>query len=155
MKDDSSVDFEPRFGSKALDKIVTRLKSTSDPRRRYEYVLWLAKALPPMSDELRIDAFKVNGCISTVHVVGELVDGRLLWHGDSDALITRGLLALLIKGLTNLTTEEVMGIDPSFISETGLQGSLTPSRANGFLNIFRNMQGQSKRLGKGILTSSS
>ena len=68
------------------------------------------------------------------------------WQGDSDALITKGLLALLIQGLEGLTPQQVQAIDPAFIEATGLQASLTPSRANGFLNILRMMQAQAKAL---------
>jgi cysteine desulfuration protein SufE len=130
----------------SLDRIVERLGGTSDPRRRYEYVLWLAKKLAPFPEELRRDEYKVRGCVSQVYVVGELRDGRLHWVGDSDAQITKGLLALLIEGLEGLTPEEAMAVDPAFIAETGLQASLTPSRANGFLNILRTMQAQARSL---------
>ncbi|MEX1324171.1 MAG: SufE family protein [Synechococcaceae cyanobacterium] len=133
-------------GSEVLDRIVERLAGTADPRRRYEYVLWLAKKLDPLPDEFRNDAFKVKGCVSQVYVVGQLRDGGLHWQGDSDASITKGLLALLIQGLEGLTPEQVQAIDPGFIAATGLQASLTPSRANGFLNILRLMQAQAKAL---------
>lgn len=136
-------------GSPALDRIVERLGSTSDPRRRYEYVLWLAKKLEPFPDDLRQDAFKVKGCVSQVYVVGSLQEGRLHWRGDSDAQITKGLLALLIEGLEGLTPAEATTLDPGFIAATGLQASLTPSRANGFLNILRTMQAQASRLDAG------
>ncbi|MEB3233844.1 MAG: SufE family protein [Cyanobacteriota bacterium] len=129
-------------GSPQLDAIVERLASTSDPKRRYEYVLWLAKGLDPLPDEWRQDPFKVKGCVSQVYVVAQLVEGRLHWLGDSDAAITKGLLALLIKGLEGLTPAEAAAIDPGFMARTGLQASLTPSRANGFVNIFRMMQAQ-------------
>jgi cysteine desulfuration protein SufE len=133
-------------GSEALDRIVGRLAGTADPRRRYEYVLWLAKRLQPLPEEFRNEAFKVKGCVSQVYVVGQLVDGRLHWQGDSDAAITKGLLALLIEGLEGLTPQEAIAIDPGFIAATGLQASLTPSRANGFLNILKLMQAQAKAL---------
>ncbi len=143
------------FGSEVLDNMVKRLNGTADPRRRYEYVLWLAKKLPPLSPELKSDAIKLKVCVSQVHVLGELVEGRLQWHGDSDALITRGLLAMLIQGLSNLTPEQVIAVDPSFIEATGLQGSLTPSRANGFLNILLNMKNQAQQLAKLSATATS
>ncbi len=133
-------------GSEKLDQIVERLKTTSDPKRRYEYVLWLAKKLQPLPDDFRNDAFKVKGCVSQVFVVGQLVDGKLHWQGDSDAAITKGLLALLIEGLEGLEPSAAANLDPSFLADTGLQGSLTPSRANGFLNILRMMQAQAKAL---------
>lgn len=133
-------------GSAALDRIVERLASTADPRRRYEYVLWLAKKLQPFPDDLRTETHKVKGCVSQVYVVGELRDGRLHWQGDSDAAITKGLLALLIEGLEGLTPEQAADVDPAFITATGLQGSLTPSRANGFYNILKLMQAQARAL---------
>ena len=133
-------------GSEKLDQIVERLKGTADPKRRYEYVLWLAKKLQPLPDELRNDAFRVKGCVSQVYVVGQLVEGKLHWQGDSDAAITKGLLALLIEGLEGLDPAAAAGIDPGFLSETGLQASLTPSRANGFLNILKMMQAQASAL---------
>jgi cysteine desulfuration protein SufE len=133
-------------GSEKLDQIVERLKGTADPKRRYEYVLWLAKKLQPLPDEFRNDAFKVKGCVSQVYVVGQLVEGKLHWQGDSDAAITKGLLALLIEGLEGLDPAAAAGIDPGFLSETGLQASLTPSRANGFLNILKMMQAQASAL---------
>ncbi|MCT0207343.1 SufE family protein [Synechococcus sp. CS-1332] len=136
-------------GSPALDRIVERLGSTSDPRRRYEYVLWLAKKLDPFPEDLRLDAFKVKGCVSQVYVVGHLEEGKLHWRGDSDAQITKGLLALLIEGLEGMTPEQATGLDPAFIAATGLQASLTPSRANGFLNILRTMQAQARQLQAG------
>ena len=133
-------------GSPTLDTMVETLAGTADPRRRYEYVLWLAKKLAPLPEEFRHDGFKVKGCVSQVFVVGELVDGKLHWRGDSDAAITKGLLALLIQGLEGLTPAQATAIDPSFIAATGLQASLTPSRANGFLNILRLMQAQAQAL---------
>jgi cysteine desulfuration protein SufE len=90
--------------------------------------------------------FKVRGCVSQVYVVAQLVEGKLHWQGESDAAITKGLLALLIEGLEGLTPAEALAIDPAFLAATGLQASLTPSRANGFLNIFRMMQAQAKGL---------
>ena len=133
-------------GSPALDRIIERLATTADPKRRYEYVLWLAKKLEPLPEDLRQEPFKVKGCVSQVYVVGSLRDGRLHWQGDSDAAITKGLLALLIEGLEGLEPAQAAAIDPAFLARTGLQASLTPSRANGFLNILRLMQAQASAL---------
>ena len=133
-------------GSAALDKMVERLGTTSDPKRRYEYVLWLAKKLEPLPREEQTEAIKVKGCVSQVFVRGSLQKGVMRWQGDSDALITKGLLALLIQGLDGLTPTQVQAVDPAFIAATGLQASLTPSRANGFLNILLAMQAQAQQL---------
>ncbi|KGG12211.1 Sulfur acceptor protein SufE for iron-sulfur cluster assembly [Prochlorococcus sp. MIT 0601] len=136
--------FAQSFGSKELDKLVSKLRSTSDPRKKYEYLLWLAKKLPLLPENSLKDSIKVKGCISQVYVQGELHNQKLIWKGYSDALITKGMLALLIKGLTDLTPKEAVSINPEFIEATGLKASLTPSRANGFLNIFLKMSSQAK-----------
>ena len=133
-------------GSEALDRMVERLGGTADPKRRYEYVLWLAKKLEPMPPEEQTEEIKVKGCVSQVFVRGSLDGDVMRWQGDSDALITKGLLALLIRGLSGLTPAQVQAVDPAFIAATGLQTSLTPSRANGFLNILRAMQEQARQL---------
>ena len=136
----------PGTGSEALDRMVERLGGTADPKRRYEYVLWLAKKLDPLPQDQQTDDIKVRGCVSQVFVRGDLSNGVMHWKGDSDALITKGLLALLIQGLNGLTPREVQAIDPAFIAATGLQASLTPSRANGFLNILITMNNQARTL---------
>ncbi len=146
MVSSTEISSNKSFGSKILDKTIERLNSTSDQKRRYEYILWLAKKLPEMTDEHLKKAVKVRGCVSEVYVLGELVEGKMQWQGFSDALITKGLLALLIQGLSDLSPKEVVAVDPEFIKATGLQASLTPSRANGFLNILLNMQSQARNL---------
>ena len=134
------------YGSDSLDNLIERLQSTSDTKRRYQYVLWLAKSLPILNKDLRLETTKVKGCISDVYVLGILLNGKIQWKGYSDALITKGLLAFLIKGLNDLTPFEVLSINERFITMTGLSKSLTPSRANGFLNIFLKMKAQAKNL---------
>ena len=136
--------FIKTYGSDSLDNLIERLQSTSDPKRRYEYILWLAKSLPLLTEDLQLETTKVKGCISEVYVLGILLNGKIQWKGYSDALITKGLLAFLIKGLNDLTPFEVLSINEKFIEMTGLSKSLTPSRANGFLNIFLKMKAQAK-----------
>ena len=141
------------YGSDSLDNLIKRLQSTSDPKRRYEYILWLAKSLPTLTQDLQLSTNKVKGCISEVFVLGVLINGKIQWKGYSDALITKGLLAFLIKGLNDLTPFEVLSIDERFTEMTGLSKSLTPSRANGFLNIFLKMKSQAKKLSLTISNS--
>ena len=96
--------FMNTYGSDSLDNLIERLQSTSDPKRRYEYILWLAKNLPILTEDLHLESTKVKGCISEVYVLGILLNGKIQWKG------------------------------------------LTPSRANGFLNIFLKMKAQAKTL---------
>ena len=125
-----------------LSKLVSKLKNSEDPKRKYEYLLWLGRKLRKPNDNIFLVENKVKGCVSEVFVKANIKDGKLSWEGYSDALITKGLLAFLIDGLDDLSPKEVVNIDKKFIEETGLKGSLTPSRANGFLNILLKMQSQ-------------
>jgi cysteine desulfuration protein SufE len=124
----------------SIQKIVDRFQRASDPKRRYEQLLWFAKKLDPFPEDQKIAENKVPGCVSQVFVIAHLEDGTVVYQADSDAQITKGLVALLIKGLNGLTPQEIGALSPDFIQETQLDVSLTPSRANGFYNIFKMMQ---------------
>lgn len=124
----------------SIDKLVKRFQRVSDPKRRYEQLLWFAKKLEDFPEEQKTAENKVAGCVSQVYVIAHLEEGKLKYQGDSDAQITKGLVALLIRGLNGLTPSEVVNLSPDFIQETQLDVSLTPSRANGFYNIFKTMQ---------------
>ena len=123
-----------------LDKIVQRFKRRSNPKQKYEQLLWYAKKLPAMAEAAKTPDNKVHGCVSQVFITANLSDGKVLYQGDSDAQLVKGLVALLIEGLNGSTPEEIIQVTPDFIADTGLQVSLTPSRANGFHNIFKMMQ---------------
>ena len=125
-----------------LFKLVEKLKNSDDPKRKYEYILWLGKKLKVPKDNILIPENKVQGCVSEVFVKASIQEGKIYWQGYSDALITKGLLAFLITGLNDLKPKEVININNKFIEETGLKTSLTPSRANGFLNILLKMKSQ-------------
>tara|TARA_Y100000813_G_C24015966_1_gene282788 strand:+ start:158 stop:577 length:420 start_codon:yes stop_codon:yes gene_type:complete len=128
-----------------LTKLVTKLKESNDPKRKYEYILWLGKKLKEPDVNILVAENKVMGCVSDVFVKANLQGGKLYWEGYSDALITKGLLAFLISGLNELTPYEVIKINKKFIEDTGLKASLTPSRSNGFLNILLKMQSQANK----------
>jgi len=121
---------------------VEKLKNSEDPKRKYEYILWLGKKLKAPNNNIIIPENKVQGCVSEVFVKAIFQEGKLYWEGYSDALITKGLLSFLILGMNDLTPKEVININNKFIEETGLKTSLTPSRSNGFLNILLKMKSQ-------------
>jgi cysteine desulfuration protein SufE len=93
-----------------------------------------------MSEEAKTPENKVNGCVSQVYITANLENGKVWYQGDSDAQLVKGLVALLIEGLNGLTPQEIIEVTPNFIEDTGLKVSLTPSRANGFYNIFQTMK---------------
>ena len=128
-----------------LFELVDKLKNSDDPKRKYEYILWLGKKLKIPNNNILIPENKVQGCVSEVFVKANLLEGKLYWEGYSDALITKGLLAFLISGMNELTPKEVVNLNNKFIEDTGLKASLTPSRSNGFLNILLKMQSQANQ----------
>jgi cysteine desulfuration protein SufE len=123
-----------------LAKIVERFQRHTDPKKRYEQLLWYAKKLEPMPGDAKTPENKVHGCVSQVFITADLEDGKMIYQGDADAQLVKGLVALLIQGINGLTPTEIVNLSPDFIEATGLQVSLTPSRANGFYNIFKLMQ---------------
>ncbi|MEO1432754.1 MAG: SufE family protein [Cyanobacteria bacterium J06633_8] len=124
----------------ALAKIVKRFQRATEPKRRYEQLIWYGQKLPEFPDSEKTSENKVPGCVSQVFVTASLNDNKITFQGDSDSQLTKGLLALLIEGLNGSTPTAIVQLTPDFIQETGLNVSLTPSRANGFYNIFKTMQ---------------
>jgi cysteine desulfuration protein SufE len=135
----------------ALARIVERFQKRSNPKQRYEQLLWYAKRLKEMPEEDKSPENKVPGCTSVVYITANLEDGKVWYQGDSDAQLVKGLVALLIEGLNGLKPEEILQVSPDFIKDMGLNASLTPSRANGFYNIFQTMK--KKALGYQLGTS--
>lgn len=137
-----------------LAKIVERFQRHTDPKKRYEQLLWYAKKLDVMPEEGKIPENKVQGCTSQVYITADLKEGKIWYQGDSDAQLVKGLVALLIQGLNGLSPAEVLALTPDFIEATGLQVSLTPSRANGFYNIFNLMKKKALgfQLGESVLS---
>lgn len=123
-----------------LDKLVKRFARISEPKRRYEQLLWYAKKLEAFPPEGKTPENKVPGCVSQVYITANLEGDKVFFQGDSDAQITKGLLAMLIAAIGGLSPTEILRLTPDFIKETQLDVSLTPSRANGFYNIFKTMQ---------------
>jgi cysteine desulfuration protein SufE len=130
----------------ALEQIVQRFQRVTDPKQRYEQLLSLAKRLEAMPEADKTAENKVAGCASQVFITAELVDGQVKYQGDSDSQLVKGLVALLIRGLNGLPPDQIVRVTPDFIQARGLNVSLTPSRANGFYNIFRMMQQKALQL---------
>lgn len=130
----------------ALEQIVQRFQRVADPKQRYEQLLSLAKRLEALPEADKVPENKVSGCVSQVYITAELIEGKVKYQGDSDSQLVKGLVALLIRGLNDLPPEQILQVTPDFIQDTGLNVSLTPSRANGFYNIFRMMQQKALQL---------
>ncbi len=128
-------------------RLVRRFQRLSDPKQRYEQLILYGQKLPPFPEEQKTPENKVSGCVSQVYVTATLdAQGKTIFAGDSDALISKGFVGLLAAALNGLSPAEVNAVAPDFIKDTGLAVSLTPSRANGFYNVFRTMKEKAAQL---------
>lgn len=128
----AAVDLEA-LGVKGLpiEKTVRGFQMFADQKLKYQQLLFLAKKLPDMDEDLCIDERRVPGCLSTVYVHATRDDdGLISFKGTSDAQLTKGLVAMLVNGLSGCTNEQIQGVQPAFIQATGLEQSLTPGRNN-------------------------
>jgi sulfur transfer protein SufE/stress-induced morphogen len=128
-----------------LLKLANAFEMIGDDKLRYKQLLFMANQLKPIDPASQIPANKVPGCLSTVHVDGTVetsVAGASLvqFVGDSDGLLTKGLVALLVRGLSGNTAADIQKVDPAFITKAGIGASLTPGRNNGFLNMLAAMK---------------
>lgn len=113
----------------------TQLQSWED---RYKKIIQIGKELPKLPEEFYDPKYLVKGCQSQVWMIAKKTDdGKMQILADSDALIVRGLVALLLKAYANLTPQEILQAPPVFIEELGFKDYLSPSRANGFLAMVK------------------
>lgn len=107
---------------------------------RYQRIIELGRQLPPMPLEYRTDENIVKGCQSIVYLYSEIQDGKIFYQAHSEALISAGLAALLIKAYSGESPEVIIKSKPTFLEELQILGSLSPSRSNGLANMFLRMQ---------------
>jgi sulfur transfer protein SufE/stress-induced morphogen len=129
-----------------LRKITEAFRQVNDDQLRYKQLLYMASQLEKPNESLYQEENRVLGCLSTVHVQARSADNKVYFTGDSDGLLTKGLVALLCRGLSGSTWTEIQGVDPTFIRIAGIATSLTPGRNNGFLNMLSKMKRQAKAL---------
>ena len=132
---------EPRPIAVAEDEIVAEMAGLSDTIARYKYVVRAGQALAVPSAAIRSEAYSVPGCQSQVWIRMEVQDGRVRIEADSDAAITRGIIALLVRVLDGQTVEEVRTAELGFLDRTGLRQHLSPSRANGLAAMISAIRG--------------
>ncbi len=107
---------------------------------KYEYIIQLGKDLPLIADVYKTPENLIKGCQSRVWLHTELKDGKLFFTGDSDAVITKGLVSLMIHVLSGHTPQEIASADVYFIDSIGLSSHLSPTRSNGLLSMLKQMK---------------
>ncbi|NJB37156.1 MULTISPECIES: SufE family protein [Flavobacteriaceae] len=122
------------------EEIIDEFSMFDDWMQRYEYMIELGKSLPLIDEQYKTDDNIIKGCQSKVWVHAELEDERLLFTADSDAIITKGIIALLIRVFSNQKPKDIMEADTQFIDEIGLKEHLSPTRANGLVSMIKQMK---------------
>jgi cysteine desulfuration protein SufE len=107
---------------------------------KYEYIIDLGKKLPPLDPKYKTDENRVRGCQSSVWLVADYKDGKLFFRADSDAVIVKGLISMLIRVLNGRTADEIIEAKMNFIREIGMTTHLAQTRSNGLLSMVKQMK---------------
>ncbi|WMS42041.1 SufE family protein [Acuticoccus sp. MNP-M23] len=128
-------------------EIAETFELIEDWEERYRYVIELGKELPPLAPELKTDGTKVEGCVSQVWLMSRIRDGHLFLSGDSDAMIVRGLVAILIAFYEGRAVEDVAALDVNgYLKRLQLDDHLTPQRSNGLASMVRRIRADATHL---------
>lgn len=122
------------------DEIIEELSGFDDWMDKYDYLIGLGQELEPMDPQHRTDRYMINGCQSKVWVDARLDDGRVYYTADSDAIIPKGIIALLIRVFNGRTPQEIVDTELYFIDATGLSENLSPTRSNGLSAMVKQMR---------------
>ena len=121
-------------------EIVSEFSMFDDWIQRYEYMIELGKSLPLIDQAYKTDDNIIKGCQSKVWVHAELDDDKIVFTADSDAIITKGIIAILIRAFSNQPPKEILAAETHFIDEIGLKEHLSPTRANGLVSMIKQLK---------------
>jgi len=122
------------------DEIVDEFSLFDSWDDKYEYIIDLGKKLPPLDEQFKKDENKVRGCQSTVWLVADYKDGRIFYKAESDAVIVKGLISMLIRVLSGHRPEEIIQTKLDFIQKIGMTTHLAQTRSNGLLSMVKQMK---------------
>ena len=122
------------------DQIIEEFSAFGDWMERYEYLIDMGRTLPPFNVAHKVPDFLIEGCQSKVWLYPSFDNGVITFTADSDALITRGIVALLVRVFSGRTPDEIVSADIYFIDRIGLKQNLSPTRSNGLLSMMKQMR---------------
>ena len=122
------------------EEIIAEFEVFDDWLDKYNYLIELSNDLPIMDPRYKTSEYLINGCQSKVWLRADLVDGKIRFTADSDAIITKGIVSLLIRVLSERDPAEIMDTDLVFIDRIGLRENLSPTRSNGLLSMVKQMK---------------
>lgn len=122
------------------DQIIEDFSSYEEWMDKYEHIIQLGKELPLIDEQYKTEENLIKGCQSRVWLHADYVDGKVVFTADSDAIITKGLVGLMISVLSNQPPKDIAGSDIYFIDKIGLRSHLSPTRSNGLLAMLKQMK---------------
>lgn len=125
---------------KVQEEIIEEFSMFDEWLDKYDYLIGLSETLPPIAPEHRTNQYLIEGCQSRVWIDARMEDGRIRFTADSDAIITKGIIALLIRVLDGRTPQEAVDLELYFIDAIGLSANLSPTRANGLAAMVKQMR---------------
>ena len=122
------------------EEIIDEFSMFDDWMERYEYIIDLGKSLPIIKEENKLDENLIKGCQSKVWLYSEIENERLKFSADSDAILTKGIVALLLRVYSYQKPQEIIAADTHFIDQIGLKEHLSPTRANGLVSMLKQIK---------------
>ena len=122
------------------DEIIDEFSGFSDWMDKYSYIIEMGNSLPPIEERMKTPDNIIEGCQSRVWLNAEYADGKILFTADSDAIIVKGIISMLIRVLSGHTTAEILDADLYFIDRIGLTEHLSPTRSNGLLAMVKQIK---------------
>ena len=126
--------------SEAQEEILQEFSMFDDWMQRYEYMIELGKSLPLIDSQYKNEDYIIKGCQSKVWVHADLEDNKLVFTADSDAIITKGIIAILIRVFSHQHPDAILEANTDFIDKIGLKEHLSPTRANGLVSMIKQLK---------------
>jgi len=130
------------------EEIIEDFEIFDDWMQKYEFLIDLGKELTPIEEQYKIEDNLIKGCQSRVWLHAEEKNGSIVYSADSDAIMTKGIIAILLRVLSNQKSEDIINADLSFIDEIGLKEQLSATRANGLVSMIKKIKLFALALGK-------
>lgn len=124
----------------AEEQVINEFSLFDDWMDRYNYVIELGKSLPMIDEKYKTDQYLISGCQSKVWLFAEYIDGAVYFSADSDAIITKGIVNLLIKVLSGRSPQEIIDSKLEYIDKIGIKEHLSPTRSNGLVSMIKQMK---------------
>jgi cysteine desulfuration protein SufE len=122
------------------EQVVAEFSLFDDWMDKYNYLIEMGRAIPVIDEKYKTDQYVITGCQSKVWLHADYSNGRIFFTADSDAIITKGIVNLLIRVLTDHTPDEILAADMDFIEKIGLREHLSPTRSNGLTSMVKQMK---------------